>query len=599
MQRIEGAPLSVVRGVPGSYVAERLAGVIDGWQRLGDCVWLRIEGRSTELAESLTLACRHRWSSDDNAPPGGLLPAASLALGHAIDDAPEGAVIVLELGGPVTVRVARLLLTTRPTVTGRGVRLVVVAESRIHPPVGHWADAMVQAGDLLDRGLLVEHSSARSHARLVRCAGRRPALLGDVLAAAQLWSADAVDEAIERSFDIRSLLRRVTSVLLDELTDDQRSALQVAAETGYWHPRMGTAAVASEQLRPWVVPMEQEWGWVRPGWAPSLRHELARTRRSAHAAPGSRQNPRAAVVSAVRSEAWTPTPPGRVEARLLGPLEVRVDGSAVSAWNGQRGASVLRYLLARRHHSCSRDELLEEFWPDVPVAAARNRLQVAISGVRRTFLDVTSVNIVEYAEGGYRINPALVVEVDTERFDRAVHAAAAAERVHDRDAARTAYREATALYRGDFAADAPFEPWTLLPRESLRLELVDALDRLSRIELADRRVDDCIATAHRMLDVDPCREDAHRLLMRCYAAQGRPYQALRQYEFCQRILRTVIDASPARDTTALYHAIRTGSEAQFAEPDGVGAGSARRTKTRALSRRGDGPASGVPDPSRA
>jgi DNA-binding SARP family transcriptional activator len=201
---------------------------------------------------------------------------------------------------------------------------------------------------------------------------------------------------------------------------------------------------------------------------------------------------------------------------------------------------------------------------------------VAISGVRRTFLDVTSVNILEYAGGGYRINPAFVVEVDTEQFDRAVHAGVAAERAHDRDAARTAYREATGLYRGDFAADAPFEPWTLLPRESLRLELVDALDRLSRIELADRRIDDCIGTAHRMLDVDPCREDAHRLLMRCYAAQGRPYQALRQYELCQRILRTAIDASPARDTTALYHAIRTGSAAQFAEPDGVVAGSSRR-----------------------
>ena len=99
----------------------------------------------------------------------------------------------------------------------------------------------------------------------------------------------------------------------------------------------------------------------------------------------------------------------------------------------------------------------------------------------------------------------------------------------------------------------------MLPRESLRLKLVDALDRLSRIELADSRIDDCIATAHRMLDVDPCREDAHRLLMRCYASQGRPYQALRQYEFCQRILRATIDATPARDTTVLYHAIRSGS----------------------------------------
>ena len=46
-------------------------------------------------------------------------------------------------------------------------------------------------------------------------------------------------------------------------------------------------------------------------------------------------------------------------------------------------------------------------------------------------------------------------------------------------------------------------------------------------------------------------------LMRCYASQGRTYQALRQYEFCQRILRATIDASPAADTTALYRAIRS------------------------------------------
>jgi DNA-binding SARP family transcriptional activator len=265
--------------------------------------------------------------------------------------------------------------------------------------------------------------------------------------------------------------------------------------------------------------------------------------------------------AAVRTSpaARTATPHGLIEARLLGSLEVRVDGSPASSWNGQRGASVLRYLLSRRQHACSRDELLEEFWPDVPIAAARNRLQVAVSGLRRAFLDVTALNVVEYAAGGYRINPGFGVEVDAESFERALRAAAAAERADDREAARTAYRQAIALYRGDFAADAPFEQWTLLPRESLRIKLVDALDRLSRIELADGRIDDCIATAHRMLDVDPCREDAHRLLMRCYASQGRRYQALRQYEFCQRILRATIDASPARDTTVLYHALRSSS----------------------------------------
>src|SRR4029453_18574551 len=112
---------------------------------------------------------------------------------------------------------------------------------------------------------------------------------------------------------------------------------------------------------------------------------------------------------------------------------------------------------------------------------------------------------------------------------------------------------------GDFAADAPFEQWTLLPRESLRIKLVDALDRLSPLELTAGRTDDCIATAHRMLDIDPCREDAHCLLMRCYAAQGRNYQALRQYEFCQRVLRATVDVSPGPQTTLLYNTIRSGS----------------------------------------
>jgi DNA-binding SARP family transcriptional activator len=566
VHHIADAPISVVSGVPGSYLPERLAGAIDSWQRLNDCVWLRADSsRPMDLAQSLAGACQHRWSRGETAPQASRVPDPIRSVSDAIHQAPEGAVIVLELWGRMTTEVARLIRTIRPAVNDRGVRLVVVAESRLHPPVGDLADWVVEASDLLDPGAITEDCTARSPLRLKRLVGRRVALLGDVHAAAQLWSPDIVDKAIEASSTTRSLLGKLNRMLLCELAPDQRSALEVAATSGYWHSQMGTSPVAPEQLRPWLVPLEQQWGWVRPIWLPSLRRELARTPGSEQAWPGSHPKDRPAAVSPGPSVVRTwpagaaTTRQGLMEARLFGSLEVRVDGSPVSSWNGQRGASVLRYLLFRRQHASSRDELLGEFWPDVPVAAARNRLQVSISGLRRAFLDVTALNIVEYADGGYRINPGCQVEVDAEGFVRALHAAAAAERVGDREAARTAYRQATALYHGDFAADAPFEQWTLLPRESLRIKLVDALDRLSRIELADRRIDDCIATAHRMLDLDPCREDAHRLLMRCYASQGRRYQALRQYEFCQRILRATIDASPARDTTELYHAIRSGS----------------------------------------
>ncbi|TCC48931.1 hypothetical protein E0H75_20425 [Kribbella capetownensis] len=556
VRRIAEAPISVVRGVPGSYAAERLAGVVDSWQRLHDCVWLRAHDvRPTDLAQSLAAACKHRWSPGELET--GRLPAARL--GDEIQGAPEGAVIVLELGSRLTPGVARLVKAIRPAVIDRSVRMVVVAEGRLHPPLGRGPDCVVPASDLVDEAAL---ESAHNRARLLRYAGRHAAVLGDVLDAAQLWSPDAVDEALGSARSLSSLLGRLTAGLLDQLTPDQRSALQVALTVGYWHPQMGTGPIASGQLRPWLVPMEQQWGWLRPIWGPSLRRELTRptdtkrrwfsSDRPVPAYPGSLRNR-----SATRH--------GLLQARLFGPLEVRVDGSPVTSWNGQRGTSVLRYLLSRRNHSCSRDELLEEFWRDVPASAARNRLQVAVSGLRRAFLEVTAINLVEYADGRYRINPDLHVEVDVETFEQGLRTAAAAERAHLHEEARTAYQQAIALYSGDFAADAPFEQWTLLPRESLRIKLVDALDRLSRIDLADGRVDDCIATAHRMLDIDPCREDAHRLLMRCYAAQGRTYQAVRQYEFCTRILRVTIDASPAPGTSALYDQIRNGSAAELAE----------------------------------
>ncbi len=541
------------------------------WERLQDCVWLRArDRRPAELTQSLAAACRHRWSSGAG---GDVWTAAGPQLGEEIQVAPQGAVIVIELGGRVTTGIARLVKAIRPATTDRGVSVVVVAESRFHPPSGRAPDWVASASDLFDPDALDGYSCLWNRARLLKYAGPRAAVVHDVLAAGQLWSQDVVAEALDASHGLPSFLDRLTAVLLDQLTPDQRSALEVALATGYWHPQMGTRPVAAEQLRPWLVPLEQQWGWLRPIWASPLRRELARSAGSWQDVGGAPAVHAATLPGAAPGTRTVPTArtaaqPGLLQARLLGSLEVRVDGAAVTSWNGQRGTSVLRYLLSRRQYACSRDELLEEYWPNVQVgAAARNRLQVAVSGLRGAFRDVTPLNVVEYADGRYRINQELRVEVDVELFERGLRTAGAAERSGDREGARTAYREAVALYRGDFAADAPFEQWTLLPRESLRIKLLDALDRLSCLDLADRRIDDCIATAHRMLGVDPCREDAHRLLMRCYAAQGRIYQALRQYEFCSRILKATVDVGPAPDTIQLYRAIRYSSAQELAGID--------------------------------
>ena len=149
-QLLAEAAVSVVRGAPGSYAAERLADVVRGWGRWGDSVWLRLRDvRSTDLAGSLAAACQHRWShADDGTGP--TIVAADLR--GTLDEGPDGGVVVIGLGGRATPEVVELIGTIRPTVTRRRIRVIVVAESRWRPPVRHWPDCIVPACHLDDGG---------------------------------------------------------------------------------------------------------------------------------------------------------------------------------------------------------------------------------------------------------------------------------------------------------------------------------------------------------------------------------------------------------------------------------------------------------------
>jgi hypothetical protein len=183
VQRIAETPFSVVRGTRGSYVAERLAGAIDSWERLQDCVWLRArDRRPAELTQSLAAACRHRWSSGAG-PDARTAPGARLS--EEIRAAPPGAIIVIELGGRLTTGVARLVKAIRPATTDRGVSVVVVAESRFHPPSGRAPDWVASTSDLFDPDGLDGYSCAWNRARLLGYAGSRAAVVHDVLAAGQ------------------------------------------------------------------------------------------------------------------------------------------------------------------------------------------------------------------------------------------------------------------------------------------------------------------------------------------------------------------------------------------------------------------------------
>ena len=249
-----------------------------------------------------------------------------------------------------------------------------------------------------------------------------------------------------------------------------------------------------------------------------------------------------------------PTP--ELAVHLLGPLHVAVDDAAVDDWPSARCRSLFGYLLTHREPWPAREVLMAVFWPESSPEASRNSLNVAIHGLRRTLRTVTDMAVVVYAGGAYRINCELRLWLDVDEFDSRVESGRRLEEAGDIDKAKRDYEYVEGLYRGDFMADDPYEDWAALTRERLRLAYLDALGRLSRLYFDAGQYTACVSLCQRIIDKDPCREDAHRRLMRCYSRQSQPHLALIQYRACVRALADQLGVSADPVTARLHGQIR-------------------------------------------
>lgn len=245
----------------------------------------------------------------------------------------------------------------------------------------------------------------------------------------------------------------------------------------------------------------------------------------------------------------------RLEAGLLGPLTIALDGKPVEQWSGMLGRSLLAHLVWSHPQPVTRDALLSAFWRDVPVASARNRLHVALHELRKDLTTCAGVPVVVHLGGSYGLSPDVDVVTDLDRVEALTLAASACASTGP-DAAIAYLEEAVALYRGSFCQDCPHDEWAQLEREYQHGKRLDTMTWLARLFLERGDAAACVEVCRRLLIEDRCHEDAHRLLMRAHSRLGQHHLALRQFERCRRDLRAELNLAPDTSTVALAEAIR-------------------------------------------
>jgi predicted ATPase/DNA-binding SARP family transcriptional activator len=237
---------------------------------------------------------------------------------------------------------------------------------------------------------------------------------------------------------------------------------------------------------------------------------------------------------------------------LFGELRAEGDGRVVTRFRRQKTGLLLAYLAYHLPRTHLRDALIELLWPEGDLQAGRHSLSVALSSLRQQLEPpgVPAGAVLVADRASVCLNPA-VVTTDVAEFEAALRSA---ERAGSRAERAESLTRAVDLYRGELLAGY-YEEWLLSPREWLAERYFQALGQLIGLLEQSGEMSRALDFGQRGVSADPLREEAHRDLMRLYAAAGQPAAALRQYRELERRLKQELDTSPAAPTRALAREI--------------------------------------------
>lgn len=272
---------------------------------------------------------------------------------------------------------------------------------------------------------------------------------------------------------------------------------------------------------------------------------------------------------------------------FLGGLSITYNDAPVTHFMSAKVPALLAYLaVTQRAHS--RDALAALLWGELPDADAKNNLRQTLSNLKKFFaphLAITRETVAFNADAPYWL--------DVEEFEKIRDWRLVLEQPENAQSARPRASEIAphlgmlstqfhlakvletplstlhsriSLYRGDFldgfyVRDAPeFEEWVLVTRTRLRDLALHALETLTIYHMTRGEYRAAKNYAARLVAMDAWREEAHRLLMLCYARLGERSAALAQYKTCREMLRREFGIEPSAETNALYERLRAVSE---------------------------------------
>ncbi|MCE9557827.1 MAG: hypothetical protein K8R88_02640, partial [Armatimonadetes bacterium] len=238
---------------------------------------------------------------------------------------------------------------------------------------------------------------------------------------------------------------------------------------------------------------------------------------------------------------------GHLRIELLGRLRVVQAEGVVERFTTQKNAALLGALALEPGRKNLRDTLITQLWPDADEIPGRNRLNQAVSTLRKVLGEALC------SDSGSLWLDAELVSTDVNEFRTEEDFATDLRS----DTQANSLIKLVELYRGPLL-EGVNEPWLNRERSLLEETYGTYLRTLVRFGVKSGDTAKILLFAQRLAVHDPLDVEAHSALMKLHLAQQRPQAVLRQYDELLKSLPP--DFVPAREIDALVekaHAMLT------------------------------------------
>lgn len=238
--------------------------------------------------------------------------------------------------------------------------------------------------------------------------------------------------------------------------------------------------------------------------------------------------------------------PHKLRIRAFGQEKVWVKNIQISSSDWQvHAARELFFMFLAHPEGLTKEQVGLNMWPD----ATTEELDIRFKNTLYRLRSAVGKHVVLLNDGIYQFNPMLDYTFDVEIFTLGIERAHQTENLGERVKQLS---RAVSQYKGDYLPEIDAY-WATPDREKFRMMYVDSLIELAAAHYERGVFKSAYRYCRQALDVDPVREEAHRLAMQIQYKLGNRAEIIHQFELCRKELHETYHVSPSQITIDLFH----------------------------------------------